>query len=107
MFSMSSKFSISRKTIATILAVVMFGIGHIYLGSGRRGIAILVIGIGLSLIGYPGYLGFDSILGLKTSNISGAMIMIITLAAAILVSLGFWVWQIFDARKIAKQQIEA
>lgn len=102
-----SMFSISRKTIATILAVVMYGVGHIYLGAGRRGIAILAIGIGLSLIAYPGYLGFDSVLGLKTSNISAAMIIIITLATASLVSLGFWVWQIFDARKIAKQQIEA
>jgi hypothetical protein len=107
MFSMSSKFSISRKIIATILAVVMFGAGHIYLGARRRGIAILAIGIGLTLIAYPGYIGFDSVLGLKTSNISGAMIMIITLAAASLVSLGFWVWQIFDARKVAKQHIES
>lgn len=98
--------SISRKTIATVLAIVMYGVGHIYLGAARRGIAILFIGLGLSFIGYPGYMALEYAVG--DPQFTTAMIIVFVLAAAGLVSLGFWVWQIFDARKVAKQQaIEA
>jgi len=100
MFSLS----ISRKTIATALAVIMYGVGHIYLGASKRGIAILSVGIGLSLIGYPGFLAVEYSMG-TDMTFSTAMIIVFMLAAAGLVSLGFWIWQIFDARKIAKQQM--
>lgn len=98
-------FGLSRKTIATILAAVMYGVGHIYLGSARRGIAILCIGIGLSLISIPGYFAADYAMGsdLEFNNTTS---IVLVMAAAGLVCLGFWVWQIFDARKLAKQQIE-
>jgi hypothetical protein len=40
--------------------------------------------------------------------LSTAMIIGFVLIAAIIVEFGFWVWQIFDARKVAKMQaIEA
>jgi hypothetical protein len=100
-------FSLSRKTIATILAIVMYGVGHIYLGAARRGIAILVIGMGLSTISYPGILMFGYVAG-DSIELSTAMIIGFVLIAAIIVEFGFWVWQIFDARKVAKTQaIEA
>lgn len=99
-------FSISRKWVAIVLAIVMYGVGHIYLGAARRGIAILFIGMGLSLMGIPGYFALEYVAG-KEFEFTSAMIVIFGLAAAGFVSLGFWIWQIFDARKLAKQQIEA
>jgi TM2 domain-containing membrane protein YozV len=100
---------IGRKTIAMILAIVpgffgIFGLGHIYLGAIRRGIAILAIGIGLILIAYPGYVSFQYAMG----TINTTMIVVVALVMAGLAAVGFWIWQILDARKIAKQQaIEA
>lgn len=104
---------LGRKTIATILAIVpglfgIFGMGHIYLGSTRRGIAILAIGIGLVLIAYPGYASFQYVAWTNLETISTAMITIVALIMVGLGAVGFWIWQILDARKIAKQQaIEA
>jgi hypothetical protein len=104
----SDRIGLSRKTIATILAII-FGVGHIYLGAFRRGIAVLTVGIGLSLIAYPGFLGINSVLGLNmTQGLSTTTIIVISLMVVGIGSIGFWIWQIFDARKIAKQQaIEA
>jgi hypothetical protein len=98
---------IGRVTIATLLAVI-YGVGHIYTGQVRRGIAILIIGFGLSLISYPGLTSFQYLAGMDLQAISISMIANLSLIAVGLGSFVFWVWQIFDARKIAKQQaIEA
>ena len=100
-----SRIGISKKTIATILAIVLYGVGHIYLGSFKRGIGILVIGIGLSLVAYPGFISMSSVLGLNmTEGLSMSTIIVLSLMMVGLGSIGFWIWQILDARKIAKQQ---
>ncbi|AFU57425.1 hypothetical protein Ngar_c04810 [Candidatus Nitrososphaera gargensis Ga9.2] len=99
---------LDRGTIATILAIVFFGAGHIYLGQVRRGIAILTIGIGLLLIAYPGFIGvqYMSSSGIDMQTITRSTIVNISLFAVGLGSIGYWVWQIIDARKLAtKQQI--
>lgn len=94
---------LDRRIIAMMLAIVP-GLGHIYLGAARRGIAILVIGIGLVLIAYPGYVSFQYVSGAITTT----MITVVALVMAGLAAVGFWIWQILDARKIVKQQaIEA
>jgi hypothetical protein len=99
--------SFSRKTIATVLAIIMYGVGHIYLGAARRGIAILFVGLGLSLMGYPGFRALEYAGGAEM-EFTAAMIIVFMLAATGLVSLGFWIWQILDARSVAKKQaIEA
>lgn len=94
---------LGRKAIATVMAIV-FGVGHIYLGETRRGIAILAIGVGLSLISYPGYLGYQNITVINLQAINSAAIISVSLFAVGLGSIGFWAWQIFDARKIAAKQ---
>lgn len=94
---------LGRMTLATLLAIVP-GIGHIYLGAARRGIAILAIGIGLVLIFYPGYASFQYIAWTNLETITTTMITVIALIVVGLGAIGFWIWQIFDARKIAKQQ---
>ena len=103
------KIGLSRKLIATILAIVIPGVGHIYLGAFKRGIGIVVTGIGLFLVSYPGFLGSNSVLSLNmTDGISMTTIVVLVLMMVGLGSIGFWIWQILDARKIAKQQsIEA
>ena len=101
----SDRIGLSRKIIATLLAIVLPGVGHIYLRAFRRGIGIIVAGIGLALVSYPGFLGINSVLALKmTKGISMTSIMILALMMVGLGSIGFWIWQILDARKIAKQQ---
>jgi hypothetical protein len=102
-------FGIGRKTIATLLSVVMFGAGHIFLGETKRGIAIVVMGIGLSLISYPGFLGIQNVTGASLQAISVTAMVSIGLFAVGLGSIGFWIWQILDSRKIAtrQQSIEA
>ncbi len=96
---------LGRGTIATILAVILFGMGHIYLGQFRRGIAILTIGIGLVLIAYPGFIGIQYISGIDMQAITRSTVVNISLFAVGLGSIGFWIWQILDARKLARQQI--
>lgn len=100
---------LGRKTFATILAIApgffgVFGLGHIYLGAARRGIAILVIGIGLVLIAYPGYTSFQYAAATNLETISTTMITVIALIMAGFAAVGFWIWQILDARKIAAKQ---
>jgi hypothetical protein len=99
---------LGRKTIATILAVVpgfigIFGIGHIYLGAVRRGIGILAIGIGLVLIFYPGYVSLQYA-SASMDTFGTTTIVVISLVMAGFAAVGLWIWQILDARKIAKKQ---
>jgi hypothetical protein len=98
---------IGRRTVATVLAIVLCGAGHIYLRHIRRGVAILTIGIGLCLIAFPGYLGFQNILGIDFQAVSVSNIINIGLISVGFGSGAFWVWQIIDARKLANQAIAA
>ena len=65
--------------ITMILAIVLGGIGHAYLGFVKKGLTIFIIGIGLG-IGLYYLFGFWG-----------------TLA-----TLAFYIWQIFDAYKTYK-----
>lgn len=101
---------VGRMNIATILAVVpgllgIFGMGHIYLGAVRRGITILPIGIGFALICYSGYASLPYVAWSDITIVSTAMITVLALVlVGFIGAIGCLVWQIFDARKIAKQQ---
>ena len=66
--------------ITMILAIVLGGIGHVYLGFVKKGLIIFIIGIGLG-IGLYYLFGFWG-----------------TLA-----TLAFYIWQIFDAYKTCKR----
>lgn len=107
--SMNILSRFDRKTVATVLAIApgflgIFGLGHIYLGAKRRGIAILVIGVGFAMIAYPGYVSFQYATGISSGAVTTTMIIVIALVMSGLAAVGVWVWQILDARKIAKQQ---
>lgn len=93
---------LGRKTVAMMLAIVP-GIGHIYLGATRRGIGILVTAIGLFLISYPGFTAFQIGTLMELEAITTTMAIILALVMAGLGAIGLWVWQFFDAKKIASQ----
>jgi hypothetical protein len=97
---------LGRLTLATVLAIVP-GVGHIYLGTARRGIGILLTAIGLFLLGYPGFTNLQYITWTEQGMMTITAMIIIGLAVSGLGAIGLWAWQLVDARKIAKQQIEA
>jgi len=94
------RLGLGRKTIVTIMAIV-FGLGHIYLGETRRGIAMMVIGAGLVMIAYP---GSQNISAINLQAITTSAIVNIGLIGVGLGTIGFWIWQIIDARKLAEKQ---
>ncbi len=69
-----------RLAVTMILAIVLGGIGHVYLGFLKKGLVIFFVGIALDivlvfLIGYLGYIP----------------------------AIAFWIWQIIDAYKTHKR----
>ena len=67
--------------LAVVLSKILYGVGQIYLDRVGRGVAILGTGLALS-IGLTWYIG----LGL-------------------IPALAFWIWQVYDAYKIAKSAL--
>lgn len=67
--------------LAVVLSIIIAGLGQIYLGRIKRGIVILIVGFVMSLV---------------LSYIFGWI--------GILPTFAFWIWQIIDAYKIAKNQ---
>lgn len=66
--------------LAVILSIILYGVGQIYLDRVGRGVAILGTGLALS-IGLTWYIGFWGLIP----------------------ALAFWMWQVYDAYKIAKR----
>lgn len=97
---------VSRRTVATILAILVNGVGHIYLGSTRRGITILAISIALFAAAYAISIAMGFALSSDPEpDIASSLAIIAGLIALGLAEFVLWIWQIFDARKIAKRQI--
>lgn len=101
--------------LAAVLAIVLgifgiWGIGHIYVGKLTRGIVLLVVGILVVVIGFFGiFVGFafGIPLGAVTGGPAGALFAIGTLLVAFVVLvvawIAGWIWQTYDAYKLAKQ----
>jgi len=79
--------------IAALLALVLAGIGHIYVGKIGKGLVILVVYYFLALLA-----GLAFMLGFLTLGLG--FIFAIPLGLGMLV---IWAWQIYDAYKLAKQ----
>jgi TM2 domain-containing membrane protein YozV len=84
----------SRRKVVLLSLIVGFlgfeGIGHLYIGKTHRGITLLLIGWGISI----SYALF-SFMSLPMAEIIIGMSF-----------LGFWIWQVYDANKLAKQHNE-
>jgi TM2 domain-containing membrane protein YozV len=78
------------------------GIGHIYVGRIGRGLLILVSGFALYIFGWLAFLGgvFGGALGRSVAVMQGGATLGIVL---ILMYFGLLIWQIFDARSLAKK----
>ncbi|MBI3640299.1 MAG: hypothetical protein HY223_08305 [Thaumarchaeota archaeon] len=83
--------------LTTILAFLVVGVGHIYIGRTRRGIALLIIGlVADTLISGMAFLMLSQ--G-DTSSITDSPSFVAVFVAASIGSLVFFIWQIMDARK--------
>lgn len=69
--------------ITIILAVILSGLGHIYLGFIKRGIVILIIGIAI-----------------------WAVVTWLIPVFGWIIGVAYWVWQIYDAYKIFKSKAQ-
>jgi TM2 domain-containing membrane protein YozV len=72
--------------LAFLVGIAFMGVGHIYVGKIGRGIVLLIAGLALR--------------GLAFMFILGSFITVI---AIVILSLAVWVWQTYDAYKLAKQ----
>jgi len=86
--------------LAAVLALILglfglWGIGHVYVGKLKRGIVLLVVGIILTVFGLISVLG-TMIVGGLAGLVGGGIVLLIILLVG-------WIWQIFDAYKLAKQ----
>lgn len=81
----------------------LLGLGHIYVGKVERGIGILISGIIIYVLLFILVISFPSFLILAPDESSvgmGVILMVFVLAIAYFV---LWIWQIFNARKLAKR----
>ena len=87
--------------LTTILAFLVIGVGHIYIGRVKRGIALLVIGLVVGTL-----ISVMAVLLLPQGGTSSITDLSLFLAVFVAVSIGslvFFIWQILDARKGCKR----
>ena len=87
-----------NETTAILLAfflgiIGLYGIGHLYVGALGRGLLFFFVGLILEIISWVSLLAFLSEEALP-------ILLDLLLLAGLL---AFWVWQIFDARKVCRQ----
>lgn len=96
--------------LAAVLALVfgvfgLWGVGHIYVGKIGRGLAILVLGIILQwVLGFFIFFGiiFGGIYGGRPFGLSLLLGGFAGLIIWALVTIALFIWQIYDAYKLAK-----
>ena len=95
-FNSYSKYPLKDAGIALILSVIIPGLGQIYCGKVGRGISILVASIILAPIIYF----FTCAVFVATGSGTAA---VIGLLATGLIGFAIWIWNILDARDVAKE----
>ena len=89
--------------IALILSFFFAGLGQLYVGKIVRGIIYIVIYISLSAVSFMLTMSVDySDIDALNNLVSNPLFIVITLA-----SLGFWVYNMFDAYRLAKKYNDA
>lgn len=91
--------SYKNETTAILLAfflgfIGLYGIGHLYVGALGRGLVLFFAGGILEIISWVSLLAF----------LSGEALPILIDLLLLVGLLTFWVWQIFDARKVCRQK---
>ena len=86
--------------LAFFVGIGLFGVGHVYVGKIGRGVVLLVVSI---ILHVPLVFG---IVSLPFTALYGAAVFggwFIAVVFLGLVNLALWVWQTYDAYKLAKQ----
>ena len=89
-----------RKSMAitTILAILIGGVGHIYVGKVKRGIVILLIDlVSCAIFSIAQYLSMPQ--DMMTHSMTTDMPYFGVYVAAVIGLVIFFIWQIIDARK--------
>ena len=89
-----------RKSMAltTILAILIGGVGHIYVGKIKRGVVILVIDlVSGTIFSIISYLSMPQ--GMITNSMTTGMSYLAVYAGIAIGLVVFFIWQIIDARK--------
>lgn len=81
--------------IAAILAFLIPGLGHIYLGKITEGIVYLILGVAIWSVGGIVVI----IVGIATWGLG----ILVGIAVLTIIYLVFWIWQIYDAYNKANQ----
>ena len=80
-----------RLFLASLLGLILPGIGHLYLGFIRRGMTVLVIGFAITI-------GVS--IGQSNYDYNGGLLFEFVLFISFMIWIAAGVWQIFDLRKI-------
>ena len=87
-------------TTTVVLAIVVAGVGHIYLGKIKRGILILAIFVAVPSA-ISTLLGVEKALG--SNIITESMFTFVALIVLGIGMFSFFIWQIFDARRLCRE----
>jgi len=96
--------SMKSEALSIILAILIPGSGHLYVGRLTRGLVILISYFGLSVLGMV--LLFSAIPGFFTGDLSDASLetsVLISLTILSVISLIIWVVQLIDVYNLTKQ----
>ena len=85
-----------RLFLASLLGLILPGIGHLYLGFIRRGMIVLVIGFAITI-------GVS--IGQSNYDYNGDLLFEFVLFISFIIWIATGVWQIFDLRKIIKKSV--
>jgi len=90
-----------EKGVATVLAAVfgllgILGIGHFYVERIRRGIGFLFLGIVLAMI-------LAMLIAMGLGSPGGFYLLAIGIGLLAVVDLAVWVWQVYDAYRLAAE----
>jgi TM2 domain-containing membrane protein YozV len=97
---MESKSPGIAALLALLIGIGVFGIGHIYVGRIRRGIVLLVVSLAIHVPLVMAAVLLIPSLFLSREAFGALFIGVVVLG---LVNLGLWIWQGYDAYKLAKQ----
>lgn len=97
---MESKSPGIAALLGLLIGIGVFGIGHIYVGRIRRGIVLLVVSLAIHVPLVMAAVLLIPSLFLSRETFGALFIGIVVLG---LVNLGLWIWQGYDAYKLAKQ----
>ncbi|MDR3282960.1 MAG: zinc ribbon domain-containing protein [Candidatus Methanoplasma sp.] len=88
--------------LTVILAFLFTGLGHLYIGRIKRGVGIIIGGVLLPL---ASLFAFLPLLALNDESGLGGFIIIVI--AVLVLDFAYWLWNIFDAHKLANEYNEA